>query len=189
MILLIDLCYRKDSLGRDEFVLPIARIVQNAGKPWAIGYYEDISTSDVEEADRLILCGTALKDQEFIGHLGSFQWLKTIQHPVLGICAGMQIMVRVWGGRIVRGEEIGMTDIRVVEQDELFEGREQFSAFELHNYSPIPPDSFRELAASSQYPQVIRHRILPHYGVLFHPEVRNEWVVERFLNLPPGGMH
>jgi GMP synthase-like glutamine amidotransferase len=43
------------------------------------------------------------------------------------------------------------------------------------------PDSFRILATSRKGPAIIRHGERPVYGVLFHPEVRNEWLIERFL--------
>jgi GMP synthase (glutamine-hydrolysing) len=39
------------------------------------------------------------------------------------------------------------------------------------------------LAASEGRVQAIRHRSFPLYGLLFHPEVRNEWLIERFLGL------
>lgn len=45
------------------------------------------------------------------------------------------------------------------------------------------PDRFIPLAVSDRCVQAIRHRSLPLYGLLFHPEVRNEWIIERFLRL------
>jgi GMP synthase-like glutamine amidotransferase len=84
----------------------------------------------------------------------------------------------------VEGEEIGMTGIRVIRDDSLLQGIREFPAYSLHRHIVIPPPSFEVLAVSDTCLQVIRHIDHPFYGVLFHPEVRNEWVVRRFLTLP-----
>jgi GMP synthase (glutamine-hydrolysing) len=57
----------------------------------------------------------------------------------------------------------------------------------MHQYGmSIPPDSeFTVTARSASGVQAIRHRERPVWGVSFHPEVRNEWVVEAFLELSP----
>ncbi|MDD1677950.1 MAG: hypothetical protein LUO93_02040 [Methanomicrobiales archaeon] len=183
MILLVDLCNRTHPLSRDEFVLPIAHIVEKSGTTPVIRHYTQLSREDCEAASCSILCGTALKDNEFIHHLDEFQWLKEGRIPSLGICAGMQVMAKVFGGKIEQGDEIGMIMVRTVREDPLLEGKQEFSAYELHSFAPVPTDSFLVLAASSRCVQVIRHQSLPLYGVLFHPEVRNEWVVQRFLHL------
>jgi GMP synthase-like glutamine amidotransferase len=183
MILLVDLCDRNHPLSRDEFVLPLARIIESCDIVPTIQHHTSLTKEDRDAADGVILCGTALKDNEFILHPREFAWLREERMPTLGICAGMQLMVAIFGGHIDPGGEIGMTTIHSLCPDPLLEGKHEFSAYELHSFSPVPPNSFQVLAASSHHPQVIRHRSLPLYGVLFHPEVRNEWVVERFLAL------
>jgi GMP synthase (glutamine-hydrolysing) len=183
MILLVDLCDRKHPLSRDEFVLPVAHIVQRNGIVPMIRHFTELTSKDRAAATGIILCGTALRDNDFIRHPAMFQWLKEDKVPSLGICAGMQMLVKVFGGEIKRGDEIGMTMIHTLQEDPLLEEKQAFSAYELHVYAPMPPEPFLLLAASSCCPQVIRHRDLPLYGVLFHPEVRNDWVVERFLHL------
>jgi GMP synthase-like glutamine amidotransferase len=188
MILLVDLCDRNHALSRDEFVLPIARIVQRYKRDMAIRHYLTLTEEERIAADGIILCGTALKDNGFIRHPEEFRWLEEDRIPVLGICAGMQVLATTFGGQIRPGGVIGMTSIHTLLHDPLLEGKLEFPAYELHNFSPIPPDSFQVIAASSCYPQVIRHRSLSLYGVLFHPEVRNEWVVERFLDRCGKGM-
>ncbi len=180
MIGLIDLCDREHPLSRDEFVLPIAGIVRSIGEDPVIRHYTE-SPAESGHLTGIILCGTALKDNGFMRHLGQFEWLRKTDIPVLGICAGMQVMVAICGGTIRPGREIGMTSIRILQRDSLLEGKQEFPAYELHGYSPVPTKVFRILAASDGYPQILRHCLLPWVGVLFHPEVRNEWVVKRFV--------
>lgn len=183
MILILDLCYRRDSLSREEFVRPIEQIVQECGVLFQTRHYRE-ADPDPAETEGVILCGTALQDDGYLRHLDAFAWLRSWDLPVLGICAGMQVQSSVLGGGLVEGEEIGMTGIRVIRDDSLLQGIREFSAYSLHRHVVIPPPSFEVLAVSDICPQVIRHVNRPFYGVLFHPEVRNEWVVRRFLTLP-----
>jgi GMP synthase-like glutamine amidotransferase len=184
MIRIIDLCYRKDSLSRYEFVEPIARIVQNSGFEYEISHFSEMDEDAILQADRTILCGTALKDSYYTRNIAEFSWLLHDARPILGICAGMQVLALVSGGSLQECREIGMTGIRKVRNDPLIADKDAFEAYELHRSVVTCPETFRVLAVSSAAIQIIRHSKRPHYGVMFHPEVRNEWVVERFLNLP-----
>ncbi|NLA38624.1 MAG: hypothetical protein GX882_04420 [Methanomicrobiales archaeon] len=183
MILVIDLCYRGDSLSRDEFVGPVVRHLRGAGSSPAVRHYTAIGTHDFEVADGVILCGTALKDRGFMENPGRFRWFHAFERPVLGISSGMLALAAAFGGDIEPCSGIGMTDLRVIAPDPLFAGRETFAAYELHDFAVRVLDGFIPLAVSDRCVQAIRHRSLPLYGVLFHPEVRNEWIIERFAGL------
>jgi GMP synthase (glutamine-hydrolysing) len=186
MILVLDLSYRPGSLSLDEFVAPVERIVRNEGFPTLIRHYTDLSNEDVKTADGVILCGTALADFGYLEGLERFAWLPSFPCPVLGICAGMQVLARVFGGDVCPATGIGMAGQQVVASDPLLAGKDRFPAYELHCLSVAPPPSFTVLAISPSGAQVIRHRERPIYGVMFHPEVRNEWLISRFLSLCPG---
>ncbi|RXE56118.1 glutamine amidotransferase [Methanoculleus taiwanensis] len=181
MILIVDLSWRKDSLGADEFVRPVVQIVESMHARNTVRHFAEVDDGLLDEADAVILCGTALMDNVFADRTEEFSHLRSYQKPVLGICAGMQIIARLFGGAIVPCSEIGMTEILRSVNDPLFDGYERFSAFELHTFSVEPPESLEVLARSDTCVQAIRHRTLPVYGVMFHPEVRNEWIVTRFL--------
>lgn len=187
MILIADLCWKENSLSRYEFVAPIERIVRSAGVPSCVRHYTAIRDSDLKDADAVILCGTALKDNVFAEDFEKFAWVRDGALPVLGICAGMQTVAAVFGGRIEPNPEIGMTDVNVIGADGIFAGKETFPAYELHGFAVAPPESFDVLAVSDRCVQAIRHASRPIYGVMFHPEVRNEWVVERFAGMTAGG--
>jgi len=183
MILVVDLCYRAGSLSRDELVGPVERLLHKNGAPLFTRHYTAVGAPDLEGADAVILCGTALKDTGFAEHPELFRWLSAFERPVLGISSGMRALAAAFGGGTEPCCEIGMTDVKVLAPDPLFDGREGFPAYELHEYAVQVPDTFIPLAASGLCVQAIRHRSLPLYGLLFHPEVRNEWILERFLGL------
>jgi len=183
VILVVDLCYRDGSLSRDEFVGPVERLLREAGVLFTVRHYTAVGTPEIEAADAVVLCGTALKDTGFAGHPGRFSWLPLFERPVLGISSGMRVLAAAFGGGTEPCCEIGMTDVRVLAPDPLFAEKETFPAYELHESAVRVPDRFIPLAASDRCVQAIRHCSLPLYGLLFHPEVRNEWVVERFLRV------
>jgi GMP synthase (glutamine-hydrolysing) len=180
MILLVDLCYKKDSLSKEEFVKPIANIVKKSGFGVEIKHFLEVKKIKVE---KVILCGVALKDNYFLEKEKSFEWIKNFDKPILGICAGMQIIAKIFSSKIVKKREIEMGIVKVIKEDALFKNKKEFQAYMLHNYSVVPSKNFEILARSKKCVQAIKHKFKPFYGILFHPEVRNEWVVERFLKL------
>ena len=183
MILLVDHCNRKGSLSRDEFVGPVARIVGRAGYAWEEVHFSELQSETLELADGIILCGTALEDNLFAAQAGKFAWLREVRVPVLGICAGMQVLCQTFGGRIRPGCGIGMTTVRTSAPAPILPEETEFLAFELHTNTCDPPPGWVTLAVSETGIQAVRHPDQPLFGVMFHPEVRNDAVVERFLTL------
>ncbi|MGB8309376.1 MAG: glutamine amidotransferase [Methanoregula sp.] len=183
MILLVDLSWKAGSLSRDEFVGPVARIVSRAGHEWREVHFSVISGENIKSANGIILCGTALKDNLFAEKAEEFAWLRDVHVPVLGICAGMQALCLVHGGFLRLACEIGMTTVRINGSDLLLGDRQSFEAYELHSFACDPPPGWVVTAASDRYVQVVHHPDRPLYGVMFHPEVRNDPVVEQFCAL------
>ena len=182
MIVLIDLCYRPGSLGEDEFVRPIADIVKNCGYPYKICHMTEWESVAVDSVDAVILCGTPLKDNLFAEMPEYFARVPELSVPVLGICAGMQALVLAYGGKIIEKPEIGMNTVySKVSGDPIFSDK-KWTAYELHRFCGVLGSDFIVLAESDTCVQAVRHRTDPVYGVMFHPEVRNQWVVERFLD-------
>jgi len=98
--------------------------------------------------------------------------------PVLGICYGMQILALRMGGVIERGEsrEYGRALLKQEQEDPLFEGvagGAERVVWMSHGDRVLRlPDGFRVLARSESSPfAAVRHRELPIWGLLFHPEV------------------
>jgi GMP synthase-like glutamine amidotransferase len=180
MILIVDMNWKKDSLGYDEFVLPIVNVAEKTSK-FTIKHYLEVTSQDMKQCNYVILAGTALKDLATLSHSEKFKWLKETEKPVLGICAGMQTIGVVFGARLVKCLEIGMTQIISLKDNLLFSG--DFKAYSLHSYCVEASEIFEVWAKSSKCVQVIKHKTKPIYGVLFHPEVRNQELIKRFIEL------
>jgi GMP synthase (glutamine-hydrolysing) len=111
--------------------------------------------------------------------------------PVLGICYGMQAMVRALGGRVEGAErgEFGRTDLSLVEDGgRLLAGLpETQQAWMSHRDSVFePPPGFRALASSPGSPVAATEDVERGlYGIQFHPEVvhtpHGQAILERFL--------
>jgi GMP synthase (glutamine-hydrolysing) len=104
--------------------------------------------------------------------------LKDLNKPVLGICSGIQIIAKAFGGVIIPKKEIGMVEVK----GELF-GQKKFKAYALHTNGISKLSEFKILARSKKSVQAIKHKSKEIYGVMFHPEVRNEWVISEFIKI------
>jgi len=175
MILIVNL--NEQSLAFDEFVKPIGKIIRASGYDWSSVHYSQVSPSDLQIAEKVILSGTPLKD--FTYKSGNFEWLKEFNKPVLGICAGMQVLALTFNSQLKSFKHIGMVKINTVEENPLFDG--EFSAYSLHRKAVEPSKEFIILARSSKCVEAIRHKSKHIYGVLFHPEVRNPQIIENFV--------
>jgi GMP synthase-like glutamine amidotransferase len=180
MILIIDMNWKKDSLGFYEFVLPIVSIVE-VTENCAVKHYSDVSEEDTINCSKIILSGTALKDNVTLGQPEKFDWIRKVDKPILGICAGMQTIGVAFGLLLTRCLEIGMTQIITVSENPLF--GTSFKAYSLHNYTVESSEEFEILAESEKCIQAMKHKQKAVFGVLFHPEVRNSEIIKRFVQI------
>ncbi len=162
MILIINLC--KEKLHYYEFVKPIEDILKNKKIGFFTRHYNKISGNDLKKAEKIIICGTSLKDNGFLKDIKKFGWLKNFKKPVLGICGGAHIIGIVFGGKLEKKKEIGFKEIET--RGFLgINGKRQ--VYHLHQFYVLP-----EIYKKDNF-----------YAVLFHPEVRNKDVIERFVGL------
>jgi GMP synthase-like glutamine amidotransferase len=172
--------WRKDSLGYNEFVAPIALIAEGLEET-TVKHYLEVKVEDTDGCSRVILSGTALKDYASMRQPGKFDWIKELKSPVFGICAGMQIIGLVFGSKLTKCSEIGMTQIATLKENPLFSGT--FKAYSLHTYCVEPSGDFEVLAESTKCVQAIKHKEKQIYGVLFHSEARNVDILKHFMQL------
>ena len=176
--LLISTCSEK--LSEREFVFPIAEIVKP--RDYKVLHYTECTEKDISKSSRIIICGTSLQDNAYLADLNIFKnLLLEFERPILGICSGMQIISSLFEDKLVKNIEIGMIEVRTLESNELCE--EKFQAYSIHNFSVDNLEFFTILARSDTSIQVIKHKSREIFGVSFHPEVRNEEIVENFLRV------
>ncbi len=96
--------------------------------------------------------------------------------PVLGICYGMQLMVHLFGGKIISGtvREYGRTAVSVLKEDGLLPDVPEFFAWMSHGDSADMddlPEGFVLTAKTASHAAAIADIEKKLYGVQFHPEV------------------
>jgi GMP synthase (glutamine-hydrolysing) len=111
--------------------------------------------------------------------------------PVLGICYGMQLMVRDLGGRVGRSErrEYGAGTLRVTSPGNLFKGLpRRLDVWNSHGDKITSlPGGFRVLGTTENSPHAVVGDTTRHlYGLQFHPEVahtpRGTAILKNFLH-------
>jgi anthranilate/para-aminobenzoate synthase component II len=178
MILIVDLCDRGLGLLRGEFVRPLRDCVAGLDDV-VVKHYLEVNADEVSGFDRIILSGTALLDRSYLDDISVFKWLLGFEGPVLGVCAGMQVIGLLHGCDIVECKGIGVGEVFTVADNPLFEG--SFKAYELHNLALSVNRDFHVLARSRDCVQAILHKGKPAYGLLFHPEARNPDILVNFI--------
>lgn len=104
----------------------------------------------------------------------SFELITHTTKPLLGICLGCQLLAYAYGAKLKRLpiRAKGLVTINSTSQSPLLRNIQQFESYENHRWSisqvayPIVP-----MARSKFGIEVIQHRVLPHFGVQFHPEM------------------
>ncbi len=177
MILVVDLCYNEDSLSSYEFVDPVKKILRKAQVGFDVVHYSRLE--DPFDYDKIILCGTALKDRRCLEDLDWISWIGEWKDPMLGISTGAAAICSALGGRIVPRVHIGMEEIKITVDTPLLGERRKFAGFHLHSFGVDLPEGLKEIAEGCEAFISRDHQI---YGILFSPEVRNDWIIERFAS-------
>ena len=103
MMLIINIC--KEQLHYFEFVKPIGNILSRNNIEFITKHYKELTFEDVRKSKRIIICGTSLKDNEFLENEKLFEWLLIYDRPLLGICGGIELIGKVFGGKIKNKQE------------------------------------------------------------------------------------
>ncbi len=182
MILLINIC--KEKLHYLEFVKPVEDILRKNKIPFFTRTYREINSKDIANSDKIIICGTALRDNQFMENLDRFSWIKEYEKPLLGICGGMQIIGKSFKGIIRKEPQMGFFHEKFHKNFLGLEGSKE--VYHLHNYyidfSVL--DTFNSYCTSdNEIVQAVKHESKEIYGVLFHPEVRQKELILNFCKI------
>ena len=170
-----------------EFVLPIQEILDALSMPYGVIEYEQLSEHEVNGYSGVILSASPKGNDIVEHHQQHYQWVRGYPKPVLGICAGHQIIGVLFGGKLLRNmkSEIGAVVIQIVRDDEIFNGMERkFSVVQEHMDSVTCPQDFAVLASSDRCKnQVMKHRKRPIYSTQFHAEKSETRVITNFVEI------
>ena len=61
--------------------------------------------------------------------------------------------------------------------------KKYFQAYSIHQNGISKLNEFDILAKSDNSIHAIKHKSKNIYGIVFHPEVRNQWVIEKFIEV------
>lgn len=178
MILIINICNEK--FHYFEFVKPIEDVLNKNNIIFKTLHYKNFNRELISKFDKIIICGTSLKDNKFLDDIEQFNWIKECEKPILGICGGMYILGLVFDGKLKSFLEIGLIEVAFKNKFLKFKGIKQ--EYELHNFY-VESDNFKIFGESKNCPQLIKHKQKPFYGVLFHPEVRNKNLLVNFTKI------
>jgi GMP synthase-like glutamine amidotransferase len=183
MILIINICNEK--LGYYEYVKPIESVLKNKSIKFFTRDYNKINKNDLKKADKVIICGTSLKDNGFVRDIAEFEWIKDYKKSILGICGGMQIIGLIFGGKLSKETEIGYYNENF--NKEYLGLKDKQEVYHLHNnYVDFERLKKFEVFSGKKISQAVKYKNKEIYGVLFHPEVRQKDLIARFCSLGNG---
>lgn len=170
-----------------------------------VKHFSEISSSLIEDVNpqSIILTGRVGHHWEpneiENNYVPKLNILMNVDVPILGICAGLQLLAIMHGstvGKMHESEENileeGYIEHTIVKEDDIFAGlNKTFYCRQFHRDEVKEiPDEFELLASSDMCKvQVLKHTSKPIYGVQFHPEWFNESypdgkvILSNFLNM------
>ena len=146
-----------------------------AGAPPTLVHYADPDA--FQQSDAIVLSGSgapwAEHEEDDLQRLRDFA--AGCGRPVLGICAGMQLLAQCAGGSLDHAEESerGFLPIEIADDDGLLSGLpERVTVYQNHTDEITSlPEGFRVLASSPQCRiQALTADDLGFWGTQFHPE-------------------
>jgi GMP synthase-like glutamine amidotransferase len=178
MILIVSVC--SDKLSYFEFVKPVEDITKKAKMDSLTRHFLSLNHRDVSRAGKVIICGTAMRDFTYLERIEKFAWIREVDKPILGICAGMQILGRLLDCNLVERTKIGRYKVKILRKSGIT-SEDKFYSYFLNSKALEPNEGFQILGAAGDLNCIVKHKRRPFYGCLFHPEVLNPDIITSFL--------
>ncbi|CAN5132353.1 hypothetical protein BH09ACT13_BH09ACT13_12270 [soil metagenome] len=153
------------------------RLAAASGEDIEVSHYEETDPRRLADASSIVLSGSSApwsaRDPAELDRLGAA--VLAAGRPVLGICAGMQLLARFRGGEIgpYGSSEHGFLPIQIHDDADLLRGLPaEVVVFQDHDHEITElPDGFRVLATSPECAiQAIADPERRMWGTQFHPE-------------------
>jgi len=114
------------------------------------------------------------------------QGIFSLGTPILGICYGLQLTSKLFGGQVAKSEkrEYGKAHIFIKKKDKLFDGIKDGDIVWMSHQDKVlkMPTGFETIAYSDNSPHAaIKSKEASIYGVQFHPEVHHTPKGKRIL--------
>ncbi|MEM0968497.1 MAG: gamma-glutamyl-gamma-aminobutyrate hydrolase family protein, partial [Verrucomicrobiota bacterium] len=142
-----------------------------------IGYFSRLyrpeELGDIPTPAAVILSGGPRSTSEEDAPDVDFDYLRSLEVPVLGICYGMQLLNLKWGGSIQPGttREYGPARLYPCGSNSLLEGVSDSQVWMSHSDTCIPAEGAEVLAKNEEGIPVALRWAPDWYGIQFHPEV------------------
>ncbi len=173
--------------GITEFYEPFLGIFSSAGMAVEAAEYKELPdlAAPGHGYTHAIMTGSPRGDDIVEHHQPYFQWIKTCDIPVLGICAGHHVTGWMYGSRLMRSEEVEVGDLDIdldCPEDPLFKGcSSPLKVRQNHHDSITLPPGFVLLAHSDTCKvEAMKHKDRPLYTLQFHPEFLNPEILLNF---------
>jgi len=182
-LLIVNVC--REKLHYFEFVKPIEDIIRKMKEEEDIYFetkhYKTLKQEYIKKFDKIIICGTSLKDCEYLNNIKKFSWIKRFRGSILGICAGMQVICDIYRCKLEKNTGMGQKLIFINKSFLGIEGWKE--VYELHNYSIKRDRRLGNLfdIFSQGSIDAIKHKKRDIYAVMFHPEVRQKDLIRNFV--------
>lgn len=175
-------------------------------KSTKIPFKEATTIKDIDSAKNvthIILTGSPLMVNEKdilnnkqVFYLNIYAIKKFPKIPILGICFGCQLINILWGGELKQLKQGLKTTIPITFNqnkvlNHIINPLTQEFQFNCNYVLKNIPKTFKEIAHINQpksksinhLPCIIKHKTLPIYGILAHPELleSSQWFLEQFL--------
>ena len=170
-----------------RFTAPIEDILKRVDIECRTIQYSDLLKTVLDSINGIILGASPHGNDIVEHHQKYYQWVKSAGIPILGICAGHQIIGRLFGADLIRGKEkeIGSHYVEIDQEAPIFRGYEKrFLVEQAHSDSITLPEDFMLLAHSQKCRvQVMRHKSRLLFTTQFHAEISNKELIINFVDL------